>query len=123
MRISDWSSDVCSSDLSEGRTSPGALTGLARPNRYDLTEGYVDLTHTVNRVSVRGTFDYEQQNYFDNRNNAGQVVDQDFRDHSTLTGNLNQKYTTSPDFALVAAGSAHQSSYRVRLGPTPPPHS
>src|SRR3546814_18136409 len=110
MRISDWSSDVCSSDLSEGRTSPGALTGLARPNRYDLTEGYVDLTHTFNRVSVRGTFDYEQQNYFDNRNNAGQVVDQDFRDHSPITGNLHLQYTISPDLALSTGRASGRES-------------
>ncbi|MEJ2457418.1 MAG: outer membrane beta-barrel protein [Novosphingobium sp.] len=105
---------------SEGRTSPDSLTGLARPNRYNLSEGYVDLTHRFNRVSVRGTFDYARRNYSDNRNNAGEVVDQDFRDRSVITGNLILQYTISPNFAVFAAGSANQRDYGTRTGPIPP---
>src|SRR3546814_6974349 len=32
MRISDWSSDVCSSDLSSGKTSPASSTTAAMPS-------------------------------------------------------------------------------------------
>lgn len=104
---------------SEGRTSPDSLTGIARPNRFYLTEGYADLSHNFNRVTLRGTFDYERRNYLDNLSNAGEVIDQDFRDHSTVTGNLIAEYTISPNFAIFAAGSANQRDYVTRADLVP----
>lgn len=104
---------------SEQRSSPDSLEGIARPNRFHLTEAYGDLTHTFNRVSVRTTLDYERRNHLDNRDGAGNVIDQDFRDRSTVTGNLILEYAISPNFAVFAAGSANRRDYRARIDPVP----
>ncbi|KHK93584.1 hypothetical protein LK12_00040 [Novosphingobium malaysiense] len=104
---------------SESRTSPDSLSSIARPNRFYLTEFYGDLTHRFNRLSVRGTIDFARRNYLDNRDIAGNVIDQDFRDRSTVTGSLIAQYTMSANFAVFAAASANQRDYRTRIGPIP----
>lgn len=104
---------------SEQRTSPDSIEGIARPNRFYLTEAYGDLTHSFNRVSLRGTLDFERLNYLDNHDAAGAVIDQNFRDRSVTTGNLIAQYTISPNFAVFAAGSANQRDYKTRIGPIP----
>jgi hypothetical protein len=104
---------------SEPRTSPDSLTGIARPNRFDITEGYADVIHNFNRVSIRGTLDYQRRNYFDNSDSLGNVIDQNFRDRSTVTGNLIAQYAISPNLAVFAAGSANERNYRTRIGPIP----
>lgn len=104
---------------SEQRTSPDSLEGIAEPNRFYRTEAYGDLTHNFNRVSVRATIDYEHLNYLDNHDSSGNLIDQDFRDRSTVTGNLILQYTMSPNIAIFAAGSANQRDYDTRIGPVP----
>ncbi|GGB95300.1 hypothetical protein GCM10011494_12200 [Novosphingobium endophyticum] len=104
---------------SEQRSSPDSVAGIVRPNRFHVTEAYGDLSHTFNRVSIRGTVDFERVNYIDNFNGAGEIIDQDFRDRSTVTGNLILEYTVSPSFALFAAGSANKRDYRTRTDLVP----
>jgi hypothetical protein len=104
---------------SEDRASPDSLAGLARPNRFYRSEAYGALTHSFNRLRLRGTLDYERRNYLSNRDGAGNMVDQNFRDRSTLTGAVIAEYGLSPSFALFVAGSANQRDYRTRIGPVP----
>src|SRR3546814_7182843 len=51
MRISDWSSDVCSSDLLTGFTIAGALDGLAKG---DFTSRELTEAHLVAMERARG---------------------------------------------------------------------
>lgn len=103
----------------EERTSPDSLTGLARPNRFDISEAYGEVRHEVGRIRVRTTLDWERRNYQDNRNPLGAVIDQDFRDRSTVTIGTIGEYAFSPRFAVFVAGSANARDYRTRIGPIP----
>lgn len=104
---------------SEERASPDSLTGITRPNRFYRSEAYGELMHRFNRLRLRGTLDYERLNYTDNRNAAGNEIDQDFRDRSTTTGGLIVEYGLSPSFAVFTAASANRRDYRTRIGPVP----
>src|SRR3546814_19087836 len=93
MRISDWSSDVCSSDLSRGTTgyrynSPGVLTqptldplltGEFQPMIYRTTALTVGLTIPLHRrVNLRIFDRYKRGSLFDWHSlgfEAGQVFD------------------------------------------------
>src|SRR3546814_17676063 len=54
MRISDWSSDVCSSDLLDGQTLLGHLLAAGDQNVPELPEalGVQDAVHGVHRAAV-----------------------------------------------------------------------
>ncbi|MCI4592666.1 outer membrane beta-barrel protein [Sphingobium sp. BYY-5] len=103
----------------EARFSPDSLTGIARPTRFDITEVYGEAVHIFNRLRVRGTMDYERRNYHDNRDRSGAIIDQDFRDHKTVTGSAIAEYALSPSLALFVAGSVNRRSYAARIGPVP----
>lgn len=103
----------------EERTAPGSLTGLSRPNRFDLSEAYAEVRHEVGRIRVRTTLDWERRNYVDNRSRLGLPIDQDFRDRSTVTIGTIGEYALSPSFAVFVAGSANKRDYRTRIGPIP----
>lgn len=105
--------------VTEDRTSPDSLTGIVRPNRFDVSEVYGEVAHTFNRLRLRGTLDYERRNYSDNRLGNGLEVDQDFRNRSTVTGGLIAEYALSPSFAVFGAGSANKRDYNTRIGPLP----
>jgi len=104
---------------SEERASPDSLTGIVRPNQFYRSEAFGELSHSFNRLRLRGTLDYERRNYLDNRDAAGNEIDQDFRDHSTLTGSMIVEYGLSPSFAVFTAASANSRDYRTRIGPVP----
>lgn len=104
---------------SEQRTSPDSPTAAARPTQFYLTEAYGDLSQVFGRASLRATLDFERRNYLDNANAAGVVIDQDFRDRSTVTGGLIAQYAMSPRFALFTAVSGNSRDYRARVGPVP----
>lgn len=114
-----FQANVLHSRNSEQRSSPDSPTGIVRPNRFKLTEGYADIRHSFNRVSLQATADYQRLTYRDNFNNLGEIVDQSFRDRSVYTGGLIAQYTMSPNFAIFAAGSANKRDYRTRIGPVP----
>ncbi|MBK5264077.1 MAG: outer membrane beta-barrel protein, partial [Alphaproteobacteria bacterium] len=104
---------------SEERTSPDSPAAIVRPNRFDRSEAYGELAHSFNRLRLRGTLDYERRNYIDNHDNAGNEIDQDFRDRSTLTGSMIAEYAFSPSFALFTAASSNTRDYRARTGLLP----
>jgi hypothetical protein len=104
---------------SEERVSPDSPTGIVRPNRFNLTEGSAIYTHVFNRLRVRGVFEFENRNYTDGETPSGEIVDQDFRDRTTLTGTGIGEYALSPSVALFVAGSINQRDYRERTGPVP----
>jgi hypothetical protein len=103
----------------EERTDPSSLNGLARPNRFDVTEAYGEVRREVGRARVRTTLDWERRDYRDNRTRLGAGVDQDFRDRATLTLGVIGEYALSPSFAVFVAGSANKRDYRPRIGPLP----
>jgi hypothetical protein len=103
----------------EARSSPDSETGIARPNRFTISEAYGEAAHSFNLLRLRGTIDYERRNYRDNRDVAGNVIDQDFRDRDTVTGSAIAEYAVSPSVSLFAAGSANRRNYATRIGPVP----
>ncbi len=104
---------------SEERVSPDSPTGVVRPNRFTLTSGNASLSHVFNRLRVRGVVDVENRNYRDGRSPTGAVVDQDFRDRTTITTTGIGEYALSPSIALFLAGSYNWRDYRTRIGPVP----
>lgn len=103
----------------EARFSPDSEEGIARPNRFDISEAYGEAVHTFNLLRLRGTIDYERRNYHDNHDVAGNIIDQDFRDRNTVTGSAIAEYALSPSVSLFVAGSANRRNYATRIGPVP----
>lgn len=103
----------------EARSSPDSETGIARPNRFTISEAYGEAVHSFNLLRLRGTIDYERRDYLDNHDVAGNVIDQDFRDRTTITGSAIAEYALSPSVSLFAAGSANRRDYATRIGPVP----
>lgn len=104
---------------SQERVSPDSPTNAVHPTRFTITDGSATLSHVFNRLRVRGVLDVENRNYRDGRTPAGDTVDQDFRDHTTVTGTAISEYALNPSIALFLAGSYNERDYRTRIGPVP----
>lgn len=105
--------------LFEERVSPDSPTGVVRPNRFTLTEATGTVAHVFNRLRISGTLQAENRDYVDNTDPAGLVIDQDFRDRTTVTGTGIVEYALNPSIALFTAGSYNTRDYRQRQGPIP----
>src|SRR3546814_10647099 len=91
MRISDWSSDVCSSDLngnpddprrrdsrSQNWTSSASVNGMLGDWRWSVTGNYADAdqrTFTEQESGARDRFDSSQQSFGTKANISGTVVE------------------------------------------------
>src|SRR3546814_20353476 len=94
MRISDWSSDVCSSDLSDGRSSEmGRQAFISRVN-YGYKSKYL----------VEGTFRLDQSAKFNRESRTGyfpsvslgwRIPDTDFLNTSDLVNELQLSLSSS----------------------------
>lgn len=104
---------------SQERVSPDSPTNSIRPTRFTITDGGATLSHTFNRLRLRGVLDVENRDYRDGRTPTGTVVDQDFRDHTTVTATGISEYALNPSIALFLAGAYNQRDYRTRIGPVP----
>ena len=103
----------------EERISPDSPTGVDRPNRFTVSEMGATASHVFNRLRVRGVLNAERRDYEDGRTPSGVTIDQDFRDHSTLTAAAIGEYAVNPSIALFLAGSVNRRDYREREGPVP----
>jgi len=104
---------------SQERVSPDSPTNSVRPTRFTISDANATLTHTFNRLRLRGVIDVENRDYRDGRTPTDTVVDQDFRDHTTVTATGISEYALSPSIALFLAGAYNQRDYRTRIGPVP----
>lgn len=104
---------------SEERVSPDSPTGVVRPNRFTVSEATANYTHVFNRLRMRGVVNVEKRDYRDGVTPDGTVVDQDFRNRTTVTGTGIAEYALSPNVALFAAGSLNRRDYQERSGPVP----
>lgn len=104
---------------SQERVSPDSPTNAVRPTRFTITDGSAALSHTFNRLRLRGVVDVEKRDYQDGRTPTDAVVDQDFRDHVTVTATGIGEYALNPSIALFLAGSYNTRDYRTRIGPVP----
>jgi hypothetical protein len=104
---------------SQERVSPDSPTNSVRPTRFTISDGSATLSHTFNRLRLRGVLDVENRDYRDGRTPTDTVVDQDFRDHTTVTTTGISEYALNPSIALFLAGAYNQRDYRTRIGPVP----
>src|SRR3546814_16304955 len=58
MRISDWSSDVCSSDLTFGRNADAPVSIRFQGRTYDNLSARATIAHSRYRQSVHLAYDY-----------------------------------------------------------------
>ncbi|WP_066819568.1 outer membrane beta-barrel protein [Sphingomonas mali] len=105
--------------FAQERTEPDSPALVQRPIRFTISEATGTVTHVFNRLRVRGVLDVENRNYRDGRDALGNVVDEDFRDRTTVTGTGIVEYALSPSISLFGAGSYNIRDYRTRIGPVP----
>lgn len=105
--------------FAQERTEPDSPALVQRPIRFTISEATGTVTQVFNRLRLRGVFDIENRNYRDGRDALGAVVDEDFRDRTTVTGTGIAEYALSPSISLFGAGSYNIRDYRTRIGPVP----
>ena len=105
--------------FAQERTEPDSPALVQRPIRFTISEATGTVTHVFNRLRLRGVLDIENRNYRDGRDALGRVVDEDFRDRTTVTGTGIAEYALSPSISLFGAGSYNIRDYRTRIGPVP----
>ena len=105
--------------FAQERTDPDSPALVQRPIRFTISEANGTVTHVFNRLRLRGVLDVENRNYRDGRDALGGVVDEDFRDRTTVTGTGIAEYALSPSISLFGAGSYNIRDYRTRIGPVP----
>ena len=71
-----------------------------KPVRYGVEAATVKASHDFNRVKVVGTVDVSRQDYHDARDQAGGVVDEDYRDLTQTDGTVKISYAVSPASAF-----------------------
>lgn len=103
----------------EDRISPDSPTGVDRPNRFTLSQATAMINHGINRLRLRGSLDLERRDHRDGQTPLGIVIDQDFRDRTTLTAAGAAEYALSPSIALFGAAAINQRNYRARDGLVP----
>lgn len=105
--------------FAQERTDPDSPALTQRPIRFTISEATGTLTHVFNRLRLRGQLNVENRDYRDGRDALGGIVDQAFRDRTTIVGTGIGEYALSPSIALFGAGSYNVRDYRTRSGPVP----
>src|SRR3546814_10481365 len=116
MRISDWSSDVCSSDLSLGATDMPAIWNLKKYDRPGTTMNFAGDSHDAYSVIIDSALGLM---------NAAPKSNEDFLGHvrwmqEYLSNLPPPEYPFPVDAALAAAGkpvfAAHCASCHAKIG-------
>jgi hypothetical protein len=105
--------------FAQERTDPDSPVLTQRPIRFTISEATGTLTHTFNRLRIRGQMNVEKRDYRNSNDAFGGIIDQNFRDRTTITGTGIAEYALSPSVALFGAGSYNSRDYRTRIGPVP----
>jgi len=105
--------------FAQERTDPDSPALVQRPIRFTMSEATGAATYVFNRLRLRGELGVENRNYRDGRDALGGVVDEDFRDRTTVTGTGIAEYALSPSISLFGVGSYNIRDYRTRIGPVP----
>lgn len=105
--------------FAQERTDPDSPALTQRPIRFTISEATGTVIQVFNRLRLRGLLNVEKRDYRDGADALGNVVDQDFRDRTTITGTGIGEYALSPSIALFGAGSYNTRDYRTRIGPVP----
>ena len=105
--------------FAQERTDPDSPALVQRPIRFTISEATGAATYVFNRLRLRGELGVENRNYRDGRDALGVVVDEDFRDRTTVTGTGIAEYALSPSISLFGVGSYNIRDYRTRIGPVP----
>ena len=87
----------------EPRTSSGSPQNVKSPVRYYLGDVYGQATKEFNRLRLSGRIDFKDYDYENAAATGGGVVNQDYRDHTILTGGAKADYAISPDKSVFAA--------------------
>jgi hypothetical protein len=98
------------STVSRGSSENGLQNGS--PLRQSKWTASTRLSTRFNRLAVTASADAERFRFNNVRLDDGTVIDQSFRNGSTLGGALGLAYSVGPRFALVAQGSATKFDYR-----------
>ena len=105
--------------FAQERTDPDSPALAQRPIRFTISEATGAVTYVFNRLRLRGELGVENRNYRDGRDSLGVVVDEDFRDRTTVTSTGIAEYALSPSISLFGAGAYNIRDYRTRIGPVP----
>src|SRR3546814_10641325 len=115
MRISDWSSDVCSSDLGSDRESPGAQAWRSAPSNH-FPAGVIDDAFPIFlgesttlrcRKNIEDCFRGAAELYAERRNHQ-RPVDEDREFHHRIDQGLVAKtFIAKPDRKSTRLNSSH----------------
>lgn len=104
----------------EDRADPDSPLNLQEPGQYDYVSGYFGAAHSFNRLRVAGRVGVEDRDYQDGRDGFGNVIDQDFRGRTLLTGDMAAEYAFSPDTSAFVNLSLNKRSYPAQALLEPP---
>lgn len=81
------------------------------PLLFDQALAEANVVKTFNRIKLTATGRFEHFTYLDGEAPTGQPLDQHFRDHDTILGDLRGDYAVSPDFAMFLEEIVTQDHY------------
>ncbi|UVO52389.1 outer membrane beta-barrel protein [Sphingomonas sp. SUN019] len=105
--------------FAQERTDPDSPGVAQRPIRFTVSEVNTVLTHVINRLRLRGLMNIERRDFRNSRDALGGVIDQNFRDRTTVTSTAIGEYALSPSIALFGTATYNVRDYRTRIGPVP----
>ncbi len=110
---------VSQSWLEEARTEASAPINTVEPVRYDVSRVGADASKELNRLRLSAGASAYDADYDDAIGIGGQPVDQDNRDHTSITALGRVDYAVTPATALFGSISGSERSYDVQPSDDP----
>lgn len=115
-RSTQVTANVSAARYTESRSSLGSFQGSASPVTFtDLSAG-VGVSHTFDKLTLRGGGAIDYRNFSDTAFPDGTPIDQDYRDVATTTGSGSASYAWRNGVNLIVSGQYSSEQYRVRPG-------
>ena len=99
----------------EPRTSSGSPQNIKEPIRYYLADVYGQGTKQFNRLRLTGRVDFRDFNYENAPLTGGGFSNQNYRDHTVVTGGGKADYAISPDKSVFVTAVVNNRDYSTPL--------
>jgi hypothetical protein len=110
----EWSlgGAVFAEQRTEARTDFVNAVGLDRPVRVDRIGASIDANYQSDRVRWQNNATVLGEDYKNGRQiGTGNIIDQDFRDRTVLSGRSRLSYALTPNVAVFGQGTVEESRY------------
>lgn len=103
----------------EPRTSSGSPANIKEPIRYYVADVYGQGTKQFNRLRLSGRVDFRDYNYESAVLTGGGFSNQDYRDHSVVTGGGKADYAISPDKSVFFTAIVNNRDFSTSIAGQP----